>query len=426
MDSSETTVITREEKEQALERLLRSGIVREHTNLYALLNFLGRRSLDGPPDALKEYTIGIEALSKPPDYDPRLDATVRVDISKLRTKLNEAYQRTVTPGAIRLEIPKGQYDIVYTRIPHAPLAPPVAEIEPAPPASRTLSWRSYAALGGLVLLLAGAIGYALNFAANRTSAARAALAPEMQSFWQPYLQSPTPTLLVFGTPMFVKFDSYLYREPRLNRPEEIETDEEVRKIRQTLGTSESRPTFKFTGVGEAEGIFVLTRLLTEQRAPLSVQRSNNLSWDDLKNKNVIVLGSQKYNPQIPKLPHTPKFEADRGRVTNLAPRPGEPAEYHNVFKGKHGDAIEIYALISSYPGLSPQTRLMILACSSNEGTGAAAEYVTHADNLKELSRRLRADANAPWPLAYQVVLKVKLNDGVPIQTSYVKHHIIAQ
>jgi hypothetical protein len=48
----------------------------------------GKKSLENG-DPLKEYTIGVEALGKPTDYDPRLDPTVRVDISKLRAKLRE-------------------------------------------------------------------------------------------------------------------------------------------------------------------------------------------------------------------------------------------------------------------------------------------------------------------------------------------------
>jgi hypothetical protein len=231
-------------------------------------------------------------------------------------------------------------------------------------------------------------------------------------------------LLVYGTPMFVKLDRYMYRETRLNRPDEIAADKEVKKLATTLGTSDTRPIFKFTGVGEAEGLFMLTRLLTEQRVPLAVHRSSNLSWEDLKDKNVILLGSQKYNPQIPQLPQQPKYEADRGRVTNLAPQAGEPVEYRNVFNGEFGEPVEAYAVISAYPGLSPHTRLLVLSCSSNEGTGAAAEYVTRPDLVRELRQMMNLKPDAAWPAAFQAVVKVKLNENVPVRLDYVTHHIL--
>lgn len=426
MSANDHHQLSRQEKADALAALLRSGIVREQTNLYALLDYLGRKSLSAENESLKEYTIGVEALGKPQDYDPRLDASVRVDIGKLRSKLKEHYLTTASDQPIHLEIPKGRYDLVFSR----PAAPAVNTAElvtvasPLVPENAQLSWWRYATLGLSFILLAGALGWLFASLANRATAARASLPPEMTSFWQPFLQTATPTLLVYGTPMFVKLDRHMYRGTRLNRPDEITNDAEIKKLRATLGTSDTRAIFKFTGVGEAEGLFMLTRLLTEQRVPLDVQRSSNLSWEDLKGKNVIVLGSQKYNPQIPQLPLQPKYEADRGRVTNLAPQAGEPSEYRNLFNGEFGEPLEAYAVISAYPGLSPNTRLLVLSCSSNEGTGAAAEYVTRPDLVREMFQQMQITSGRPLPKAFQAVIRIQLNESIPVKLSYVTHTIL--
>lgn len=412
-----------EEKEQALEKVLRAGIVRESSNLFLLLEWLGRKSLQNGAEPLKEYTIGVEALGKPSDYDPRIDPTVRVDIGKLRTKLKDFFQNEGANQPVHLEIPKGRYDVCYHRVaPPTPILFPVVSAEPKPTTSSPkLYW-----LAATTVLAMSLIFFA-GFKLARPSAAEpAALTSELQQFWQPYLSGEKPALLVFGTPMFVRLDRYFYREPRLNRWEDVETDEEVIQAAKALGTSEKRPSFKFTGVGEAESLFMLTRMLTEQRAALTVKRSNNLSWEDLKGRHVILLGSQKYNPQILKFPYQLKFEADRGRVTNLSPAPGETVEYKNVFREKFGEAIETYAVISVFPGLDPQTRVTMLACSSNEGTGGAAEYVTRQDTMKELFQKMSLTPGQPLPEAFQTVIKVKLNEGVPVQLSYVTHHVLAR
>lgn len=419
--------ISREEKEQALSQVLRSGIVREHTNLYFLLEYLGRKALAESAEPLKEYTIGVEALGKPADYDPRLDATVRVDIGKLRAKLTEFYQKDGAVCPVRLEIPKGQYDATFVRVPHLP----AAEVQPAAaPRPAESGLRRYllvaATLVATMLVAAAALGFV---AARRMSAPVAATPPmsaELQRFWQPYLQAGKPNLIVYGTPLFVRLDSYFYREPQLNDPDAIRSDAEVRKLASALQTTELNPSYKFTGVGEAEALVLLTRLLTEQRAPTSVKRSRNLSWEDLKGRNVVLLGSQKYNPQILKFPYQPKFEADRGRVTNLNPAPGEPAEYRHVFEGKFAAVLEAYAVISVYPGIAPATRLTVLACSANEGTGGAAEYVTRPDTMKEMFEKMGLKPEEPLPAAFQYVIKVKLNEGVPVQFSYVTHHVLAR
>jgi hypothetical protein len=412
-------IISYEEKEHALARVLQSGIVRENTNLYSLLDYLGRKALAESPEPLKEYTIGVEALGKPADYDPRLDATVRVDIGKLRGKLKEFYQKDGATSAIRLDIPKGQYDATYARVPHLP-APQEQPVEPAPRGRRA------SLLVAALVLLAAVTGFAASRLLSGPASESAPLSAELQRFWQPYLHASKPVLLVYGTPMFVRLDRYLFREPRLNDPAAVAGDAEINQIAAALKTSEQRITYKFTGVGEAEAVFMLTRLLTERRAALSVKRSSNLSWEDLKGRHVILLGSQKYNPQMLRFPVQPKFEADRGRVTNLAPAPGETVEYHNVFKDKYGEPIETYAVISVFPGLDADTRMTMLSCSSNEGTGGAAEYVARPDTMKELFARMGFDARQPLPQAFQAVIKVKLNEGVPVQLSHVTHHILAR
>ena len=408
--------ISRAEKEQAADALRHVSIVREHTNLHYLLEYLLQHSLSDYPDPLKEFTIGVEALGKPEGYDPRLDSTVRVDISKLRSKLREYYQHEGVSSPLRIEIPKGQYDLIYVRVPHLVELPVVEPASERKPPSFWL-W----AVG--IALVAGLFGFGL---ARYFGAAKPkALTPELQAFWQPYFQTPTPTLFVYGTPLFVRLDSYLFRRPRLNSWEEAETDGDVNKVAAELKTTEKRPSYKFTGVGEAEALFLLTRLLTDHQVTTTVKRSSNLSWEDLKGRHIILLGSQKYNPQILKLPFQPKFEADRGRVTNLNPQPGEPAEYRNIFKDQFGEPIETYAIISVCQGLDPNTRVTILACSSNEGTGGAAEYVTRPDTMKDLFQQMKLDATKPLPKAFQAVIRVKLNEGVPVQMNYITHQILA-
>jgi hypothetical protein len=61
------------------------------------------------------------------------------------------------------------------------------------------------------------------------------------------------------------------------------------------------------------------------------------------------------------------------------------------------------------------------------GTQACAEYVTKPESLKQLINELNISsdpARPKLPPYYQVLLKVKINDSVPVQTSYVTHHVL--
>jgi hypothetical protein len=405
---------SRAEKERELDGLLRSGVVREHTYLHSLLGYLGRKSVEDEAEPLKEYTIGVEALGKPEDYDPRLDPTVRVDIGKLRARLREYYQGPGSTRLVHAEIPKGHYHLIFARAPRmAPLLSLPARLLRRPAATAALGFLAATAVLGSL--------HALAPAGRELSA-------ELKAFWNPFVASPIPTLVVYGTPLFLKGDRWYFRDPHVNRTEDGERAEDVAKVVSVLKPTARRWVVNFTGLGEAEALFMITRLLASQGAALSVQRSSSLSWEDMKGKHVILLGSHKFNPRIPELPVSPKFQvASRpSRVVNLEPAPGEPADYRTVTTAPNGEIVEEYALVSIYGGFTADTHLMVLSCSSSEGTGAAAEYVTRPDTMRELFEKMRVDpAKAHLPRAFQVVIKAKMKDGIPVQLSHVTHHVLA-
>lgn len=256
-----------------------------------------------------------------------------------------------------------------------------------------------------------------------------ALAPELRALWAPYLQRSVPTVISYGTPLFLKLDRTFHRDPRVNRPEDQGRSEPLEKIVELLEPAERRWVVTYTGVGEAEALFMITRLLASQDVSLSIQRSNHLSWEDMKGKHVILLGSHKSLAQITGLPVTPKFQvsSDPPGVVNLRPAGDEPADYLTVRHTPNGEVVEEYALISVYEGLVPRTHLMVLSCSSTDGTAAAAEYVTRADTLRELFREMGLDPRARrMPLAFQVVVKARMKSGIPIRLSYAAHHVLAR
>jgi hypothetical protein len=45
--------------------------------------------------------------------------------------------------------------------------------------------------------------------------------------------------------------------------------------------------------------------------------------------------------------------------------------------------------------------------------------------MKDLFQRMKLDPAKPLPQAFQAVIRVKLNEGVPVQLSYITHHILA-
>src|SRR5436853_7368083 len=66
---------------EELERVLSSACFARSEGLSRLLRFLVERHLEGRDNELKESLIGVEVYGRRPDYDPKLDSTVRSEVA---------------------------------------------------------------------------------------------------------------------------------------------------------------------------------------------------------------------------------------------------------------------------------------------------------------------------------------------------------
>jgi TolB-like protein len=92
-----------------LAEILKSPAFAGSERLRKFLRFLVDQTLQGHADQLKEYTVGVEVFERSPDYDPRIDPTVRVHAGKLRDKLREYYLTDGRDAPVRIEVGKGSY-----------------------------------------------------------------------------------------------------------------------------------------------------------------------------------------------------------------------------------------------------------------------------------------------------------------------------
>jgi Flp pilus assembly protein TadD len=106
--------------EAALEKALSSQALQGAPRLRRLLAYLVRHALAGEEHGPKEYTIGVEVFDRGARFDPRCDAIVRVQVLKLREKLQRYYATEGSVDQVSISIPKGSYRPVF-EIHEAPL-----------------------------------------------------------------------------------------------------------------------------------------------------------------------------------------------------------------------------------------------------------------------------------------------------------------
>lgn len=96
-----------------LHHILSSHLFSGSAVLSTFLKFIVEQTLDGHADGLKEYTIAVDALGKPADFNPQIDAIVRIHAGRLRRLLNEYYTGPGRTDPIRIEVVKGTYVPVF-------------------------------------------------------------------------------------------------------------------------------------------------------------------------------------------------------------------------------------------------------------------------------------------------------------------------
>jgi hypothetical protein len=398
--------VTNEEKIAQLEKILRSRPLQGSETLRMLLRFIVLRAIDGQEN-LKEYVIATEVFGRGSDFNPRIDSVVRVQAGRLRSKLLEYYVTEGQDDPVVIELPKGHYAPVfsYTRpdsFPHSDKA----------------------------LYTAGA--------AERVESAD--VYQDLALLWGRMLQAPEPVLVVFSNTIFHGTSETGLR--LFNSLDEVSHHPDRPSLAQGMGEdaiSHLPRIDHYTGIGEAMGIYFFGDFFARIHHPHRVKRSLLLTWDDVRMENIVVLGSPAENLFLSDLPRQQDFvfrwmrdehHHEVNAIVNTNPQPGEQESYLARQYGHSPSQIsEDYAVISSLAGLSRKNRLMILAGINTFGTQAAAEYVTRPEYIRDLISHLNtapAGQEPKLPDDYQILIKVKVAGGVPIDISYVTHHVLNQ
>src|SRR4051812_44382703 len=81
--------------------------------LSRFIEFVVEKKLSGHEDEIKEYTVAVNGLGKTRDYNPQLDATVRIHAGRLRKILTQYYLDGGKDNEVHINIPKGSYVPIF-------------------------------------------------------------------------------------------------------------------------------------------------------------------------------------------------------------------------------------------------------------------------------------------------------------------------
>ena len=250
-----------------------------------------------------------------------------------------------------IEIPRGAYSVtVHTReatpesIPHSDL--PGIEVR-GPQATPQPGQNRYKIAVALLSLCSCALLIALVFTIRSRPPAVDAISSTqiplpLKTLWHVFMDAPDRTWVVFSNAEFV------------GRPET--------GLRYLDPAKDKNPQIfdHYTGIGEVMAVHELDQLFAQFRHGLVVKRGRLLAMDDVKNNDLIFIGSPSENLTLRDLPAMQEFQfrrldsgARKGdlRIVNLHPAPGEATDY---IASAGIPTIEDYAEIGLMPGPTRQ------------------------------------------------------------------------
>jgi hypothetical protein len=437
---------TNECREQ-VRRVAVSATFKTAITLQMLLQYLTEKTISGSLDSLKEYTIGVEALGRKLDFDPKLDTIVRVQIHRLRVKLKEYYELDGSRDPILIQFPKGRYVPTFDWIAPAQAVQEITttnqpELLPETegliiPASRASVFdgftRQVFLLVGCAIAIA-AMGYWLGNwrAENRLSQMASALPPRhdaVESFWARFLGSDRTPVIAYPDAVFLLDDSndlFWFSHGATDSRGALVDPHIAREVASPakIVAQGSQLYYEngYTGTGELESAAMLTRLFGHMGIEPIVKSSRDITPDDLSQHNVILLGSPFQNPAVAQLLTAGDFSflndgnhrAWGSLISNENPKAGEATEYRTERDRTSRVLLADYSLITISPGEVPTRRVAVLGGLDTKGTQGATLFVTSERGIDQLNRAIDQLDGGQGGAPFQALLRVRLAKGYQV------------
>ncbi len=451
--------------EEQVRRILQSATFRNAATLQVLLQFLAAKTLAGSTESLKEYTIGVEALGRKADFDPKIDPIVRVQSHRLRLKLREYYDLEGSGDPILIQFPKGHYVPTFVPKPvpapmsskssgmdldtsadssdeHSPAGTGSA-IEGTIPLAARSPRRRWTILGAAIVLLA--IGSLAYWAGGRnaekgsnetiTTASRSPAnvnERRVEAFWSRFLAGDTSPVIAYPDAVFLLDDSndlFRFRHGATdNRGALVDPHVARQYASNPKIVAQAGPLYYengYTGTGELEGVAMLFGLLGRMGLRPTIKSSRDITPDDLNQHNVILLGSPFQNAAVAQLFTAGDFsfqnpdqhlEQWRAQILDAHPHTGE----HSSYRTERDSASQVlkadYSLITIGPSVTPGRSIAILGGLDTTGTEGATMFATSSFGIEQLEKaldRLGSGGKGDFP-PFQALVRIDLAKGYQV------------
>ena len=286
-------------------------------------------------EEFSEYAVATEALGRRPDFDPKVDATVRVEISRLRQRLTQFYEKEGQAIRVRVRIPMGSHylEVFQAEAPTVEAERGYFGFRPV----RGIGPRLLLPLLGCCLALLAAATY-FGLEATRTKETpppvptlTAARVQPLPHFWQSFFANGKPAHIIIPRPTFFTWGSDLIvRDTYVNDFSGRKSSPNLADMERRLGSPKMMQ--KYAVADDAFGAIRLVSFLQAHSLPVTATTSADAPADLLERENVIALGTSKTLSDFEQsagLNASLDFhlEPEERCVENRRPAKGEPQKF---------------------------------------------------------------------------------------------------
>jgi hypothetical protein len=376
------------------ERIASSRSFGRSERLKDLLVYLSERTLTHPGTEVREHEIRAAVFGRRGEDSTRDETIVRVQVSKLRKKLDEYFASEGANEPTVLEIPRGQYTVVWRSRNEAAIAGSAAVPRKVPTAV-VLGFLAAFAAGVCVGLVAG----------WGRGASVVEPTPAMDSLWTRVFQEGQQTHLVLADSSLSQVQDALGRSMTLEEYLRWDALQQVPPVLTQNLEADAILRYAMARRNTSVPVAAVARqisLLDRGRASrVTLVFPRDFHVRHFGTDNVIVLGSPRSNPwfELFQSAMTLRFHWDPARrreiIRDHAPTGEQPTEYD---RGDPTSALRLgYCVIAFLPNLARQRNVVLIAGTNAESTGVGGHLLTDELALNQIRERLQLQPGAALP-----------------------------
>lgn len=410
--------------QQALREIFQSPSFRASKQSQDLLRYIVDQTLTGHTEMLKERLIGVNVFGRRPDYDTNEDPIVRGRAAEVRKRLAQFYLGEGAHSAIRIEISPGSYHAAFIETPKSispeppnPSPQTVMELAPVLPVVQPLPSKPPDNVRGKQLkkyIRRTLISASLLICCSASLWFFLGSRAPVDLFWKPILNASSPAVLYSGAnSVYMLSSDFVNRYKAAHRLPSLEGQGLEFAVPISSDTKLGRDdltsfTNDFITLGDLSAAVRVASLLAAQRKPFDLRTGDDVAFSDLRQAPAVLIGGFN-NRWTMELSRDLPFTLYDVKGMTIREQEGARRVWSPIMSADGKTEVD-YALVTRLPRSKTGQPLIIVAGLTQNGTEAAADFVTDSAQIKKLVNGVPTD----WPQKnLEFVLQTKVVNNIP-------------